>query len=149
MQKYTWYRTVCMHVRCSEYHFHMNSKWYYFILSTESLLLAAEIITTLGKVKKVSGLPIRAFHIVIRKKIKKILVSLGINAAAWNNTNSALWSIKWIPYYLQIFCNSFPLKSDVQPERNLWSIILSSIVADRALCQPTQLIILHSVCSLS
>jgi hypothetical protein len=67
MQKHACCRTVCMCVRCSEYHFCTYSERYYFILSAESLLLAAEIITTLGEVKKVSGLPIRAFHVVIRK----------------------------------------------------------------------------------
>jgi hypothetical protein len=49
----------------------MNSKRYSILLSTESLLLAVEIITTLGEVKEVSGLPIRVFHIVIRKEKKK------------------------------------------------------------------------------
>jgi hypothetical protein len=51
-------------VRCSEYHFYVNSELYYFIPSTESLLPAAELIITLGEAKKVSGLSIRVFHIV-------------------------------------------------------------------------------------
>jgi hypothetical protein len=49
----------------------MNSKRYYLILSTELLILTAEIITTLGEAKKFSGLPMRVFHFVIRKEKKK------------------------------------------------------------------------------